>query len=110
ALHSDGKDVQVIFVTLDPKRDTAEVLRDYVAAFDPTFIGLRGSETAIAKVAKDFRIIFDKEDGKENTREYTVYHMTGTYVFDKAGRARLFAPTDSPDLLVKDLQALLSGG
>jgi protein SCO1/2 len=105
-LGANGKRVQVLFVTLDPARDSAEVLRRYTSSFDPTFIALRGSEKAIAKVARDFRIIYQVDKSKPGTA-YTIYHMAGTYVFDVSGRPRLFVSTEKPELLVHDLETLL---
>ena len=100
-------DVQVLFVTLDPARDTGPVLQRYVSAFDPTFIGLRGDAGATAKTANDFRIIFQKESGP-SADKYSVYHMSGSYVFDRTGKARLFVPTAKPKLLTADIKTLLS--
>jgi protein SCO1/2 len=83
--------VQVLFVTVDPKRDTEALLSQYVPAFHPTFLGLRGDAEAIAKVARDFRIIYREVPGK-TADTYTVDHTAGTLIFDPQGRLRLFVP------------------
>jgi protein SCO1/2 len=92
ALNLLGKDadkVQVLFVTIDPARDTQALLAKYVPAFNPGFLGLYGDETATVKVAKDFRIFYQKRQEK-NGQGYSVDHTAGTYVFDQSGKLRLF--------------------
>ncbi|MEX3938053.1 SCO family protein [Paraburkholderia sp. BR10937] len=86
-----AKRVQVLFVTVDPERDTAQILGHYTAAFNPTFIGLRpGSEDQLKQVAKDFRVYYAKVPG--NTPDsYTMDHTAASYVFDTTGKLRLFA-------------------
>lgn len=81
--------VQVLFVTIDPERDTAALLAQYVPAFDPRFLGMVGDKAATEKVAKDFRIFYQKVPGKE-PGSYTMDHTAGSYVFDPEGRIRLF--------------------
>ncbi|GAA4022756.1 SCO family protein [Actimicrobium antarcticum] len=81
--------VQVLFVTLDPERDTQALLSKYVPAFDPRFLGLYGDKAATEKVAKDFKIFFQKVPGK-SADSYTIDHTAGSYVFDAQGRVRLF--------------------
>lgn len=81
--------VQVLFVTIDPERDTAALLAQYVPAFDPRFLGMVGDKAATEKVAKDFRIFYQKVPGKE-PGSYTMDHTAGSYVFDPQGRIRLF--------------------
>jgi protein SCO1/2 len=86
----DAKRVQVLFVTVDPARDTPEVLGQYVAAFDPAFIGLRAANDAqLQKVAKDFRVYYAKSPGK-TPDSYTMDHTAASYVFDPDGKLRLF--------------------
>jgi protein SCO1/2 len=102
-----GKDVQVLFVTVDPDRDTPELLRNYVPAFNPTFLGLYGDAAATAAVAKEFKIIYQKQPGK-TPESYTVDHSAGTYVFDREGRVRLFMNYGQPpDVIAHDLGILL---
>jgi protein SCO1/2 len=81
--------VQVLFVTLDPERDTQELLSKYVPAFDARFLGLYGDPAATAAVAKEFKIFYQKVDGK-SAGNYTIDHTAGSYAFDPQGRVRLF--------------------
>jgi protein SCO1/2 len=105
-LGADGDRVQVLFVTVDPERDTQELLARYVPAFDPSFIGLRGDAAATAKVAKDFRVFYQKVPGSKPDN-YTVDHTAGSYVFDPQGRLRLFVRHGNAANLVSDLRTLL---
>ncbi len=88
-LGKDSDRLQVLFITLDPERDTPKVLSQYVPSFNPSFLGLGGDEAATAKVARDFRIIYRKIPGKA-AGSYTVDHSAGMLIFDPAGRIRLF--------------------
>jgi protein SCO1 len=81
--------VQVLFITVDPERDTQELLSKYVPAFDPRFLGLRGDLAATQKVAQDFKVFYQKVPGK-TPGSYTMDHTAGSYVFDPQGRIRLF--------------------
>lgn len=85
----DANKVKVLFVTIDPERDTQTLLAKYVPAFNSEFIGLYGDETTTAKTAKDFRIFYQKNK-PDNNGYYSVDHTAGTYVFDPAGNLRLF--------------------
>jgi len=106
-LGPDAAKVQVLFVTVDPERDTPELLRNYVPAFDPTFLGLYGDATQTAEVAKEFKIIYRKS-GDTSGPNYTVDHSAGTYVFDPQGRLRLYVRHGtSVDDIVADLRLLL---
>jgi protein SCO1/2 len=88
---ADAKRVQVLFVTLDPERDTPALLGQYVPAFNPTFVGLRpANEAQLQKIAKDFRVYYAKVPGK-TPDSYTMDHTAASYVFDPDGRLRLFA-------------------
>ena len=78
-LGTDAGRVQVVFVTVDPDRDTTELLSNYVTAFDPSFVGLRGDAEAIARTAKEFKILYQKQPGK-TPESYTVDHSAGTFV------------------------------
>lgn len=108
-LGSDAKRLQVLFVTVDPERDTTELLAKYVTAFDPSFLGLRGDPEATAKVAKDFKVFYQKVPG--NTPDsYTVDHTAGSYVFDPQGRLRLYVRHgQSPEKIAADIKKLLAG-
>jgi len=106
-LGPDGDKVQVIFVTLDPDRDTAEVLAQYVPGFDPSFLGLRGTRDETAAIAKDFKVFYQKVPGQTET-SYTMDHTAGSYVFDTEGRVRLFLRhAGAVDPIVADLRKLL---
>ena len=99
--------VQVLFVTVDPERDTQEVLSGYVTAFNPAFIGLTGTPEQIADVAREFRIIYKKVDGTR-PGTYSVDHSAGTYIFDTEGRVRLYARYgQDQQSLAEDIERLL---
>jgi protein SCO1/2 len=100
--------VQVLFITLDPERDTQQLLAQYVPAFDKRFIGLRGTLDQTAKTAKEFKVFYTKVPG-EDPKTYTIDHTAGTYVFDRDGKLRLFIKHDeAPDAIVHDIRQLLS--
>ena len=89
-LGADGERLQGIFITVDPDRDTPEVLKAYMANFDPSFLALRpSSPEQLAALAKDFKAYYKKVDGRTPT-SYTMDHSAGSYVFDPQGRIRLF--------------------
>jgi protein SCO1/2 len=99
--------VQVLFVTVDPERDTQELLSKYVPAFDPSFVGLYGNQAATDKVAKEFRVFYQKVPGK-TPGSYTMDHTAGSYVFDPEGHIRLFVRHgQGPDPIAHDLKLLL---
>jgi protein SCO1/2 len=100
--------VQVLFITLDPERDTQQLLANYVPAFDKRFIGLRGTPEQTAKTAKEFKVFYSKVPGT-SPGTYTIDHTAGSYVFDRDGRLRLFIRHgQGPDPIVHDLRQLLS--
>lgn len=106
-LGSDGDKLQAIFITVDPERDTPAVLAQYVPAFDPSFIGLYGSREETAKVAKDFKVFYQKVPGKTPT-SYTIDHTAGSYVFDTEGRVRLYVKHGQPlEATLADIKQLL---
>jgi protein SCO1 len=108
SLGADGERVQGIFVTVDPERDTPEILKAYLASFDPGFVALRGTPEQTAAVAKEFKVFYAKVPGK-NEGSYTMDHTAGSYVFDAAGRVRLFVRYGSgAEALASDLKALLA--
>ncbi len=100
--------VQVLFVTVDPQRDTAALLKQYVPAFDPRFLGLRpADDAALEKVAKDFKIYYKKVPGV-SSGSYTMDHTAGSYAFDPDGRLRLYIKhAQGPETLAHDLKELL---
>jgi len=106
-LGKDAPRVQMLFVTVDPERDTRELLSNYVPAFDPSFLGLYGDMETTARTAKEFRIFYQKQPGNTPS-SYTVDHTAGSYVFDPQGRVRLFARYgDGGANLAADLRTLL---
>ncbi|HQZ45128.1 MAG TPA: SCO family protein [Usitatibacteraceae bacterium] len=108
ALGAEGQRVQVLFVTVDPKRDTPELLKAYVPAFNPTFLGLHGDAAATAKVTRDFKIYAAERPGK-TPESYTVDHSAQTLVFDTTGRLRLMLAYGTPsDKIAADLKILLN--
>ncbi len=100
--------VQVLFVTVDPQRDTAAILKQYVPAFDPRFLGLSpADDAALEKVAKDFKIYYKKVPGV-SSGSYTMDHTAGSYAFDPDGRLRLYIKhAQGPETLAHDLKELL---
>jgi protein SCO1/2 len=106
-LGADASRVQLLFVTVDPQRDTAELLKQYVPAFNPTFIGLRGDERTTEKVTRDFRIYAKRDEGKG--AEYTVQHSAQSFVFDREGKLRLVIGYGlEPEKIAADLRVLLN--
>ena len=105
SLGPDAARVQVLFVTVDPERDTPQALREYVGAFDPRFIALRGDEAATQRVAKEFKIYYEKRKQGES---YTIDHSAQAYVLDPQGRLRLLVRHDRIGKdLAPDLRTLL---
>ena len=106
-LGPDAKRVQVVFITVDPSRDTAALLKNYVTNFRPDFLALRGDEAQTQAIIKDFKLVVEKVPGK-TADSYTIDHTAGTYLFDPQGRIRLFASQSlDPALLSADIEALL---
>jgi protein SCO1/2 len=107
ALGKDGERLQGLFVTVDPQRDTPEVLKGYMASFDPTFLALSTTPDKLNELAKDYKIYFKKVDGKTPT-SYTMDHSAGSYVYDTKGQLRLFTRYGSdPKGLTEDIRLLL---
>ena len=105
-----GERVQGIFVTLDPERDTPELLRAYMQGFDPSFVALRGDAQQTSDSAKAFKVFFAKVPGKTES-SYTLDHTAGAYLFDSQGRVRVFTRHGSGvDMLKHDLEQLLKQG
>jgi len=100
-------DVQVLFVTVDPERDTRELLSNYVPAFDPRFVGLFGDLAATARVAREFKVFYQKVPGS-TPGTYSMDHTAGSFVFDRQGRLRLFVKHgQGAEPLAADLRRLL---
>jgi protein SCO1/2 len=112
-LGDDAKDVRIIFVSVDPHRDTPDVLQAYVNAFNKNAIGLTGNEKQIAALARRYRVAYQIEKPKpgDDAKIYDVTHSRGVFIFDKTGRARLLAPdTEKVDVVTQDLRQLLLMG
>jgi protein SCO1/2 len=106
-LGPDAARVQVLFATIDPERDTAQLLAQYVPAFNPTFLGLRGDDDATARTAKEFRVFYQKQPGR-TPDTYTMDHSAGTFVFDPQGRLRVYVSYgQGPEVFVHDIRELL---
>jgi len=105
----DAARVQVLFVTVDPQRDTPERLKMYMNAFDPSFLGLSGSDAETATVAREFKVIYEKH-GDIASGRYSVDHTAGCFIFGPDGRARLFARHgETASRVAVDLKLLLAG-
>ena len=108
SLGPDADKLQVLFITLDPERDTPEVMAGYVPAFHSGFLGLYGDRAATEKVARDFKIFQQRVPGPDG-KSYTIDHTAASYVFDTRGHLRLFVrhgQNGAP--LLNDLKLLLS--
>lgn len=107
-LGPDSARLQVLFVTVDPKRDTPELLAKYVPSFNASFLGLYGDDDATAKIARDFKIIYRVQPGK-TPDSYTLDHSAGMLVFDPQGTLRLFIDYGrlTPEQIAADIKRLL---
>ena len=107
-LGPDAERVQVIFVTVDPQRDTPELLRQFVPAFNPGFLGMVGDEATLRLLAKEYKVVYQKTSVKA-ADDYLIDHSAGTYVYDPKGNIRLLVPYGShPDAIAQDLKTLLA--
>lgn len=107
-LGSQEKKVQVMFITVDPERDTVERLRDYMPHFNADFVGLTGTPVAIDKVAKSYHVFYNKENN-DNKDDYLMSHTSSLYLIDQTGNLLLIYPSDrlDPKLILKDIKRLL---
>ena len=106
-LGAEGDRLQSVFVTIDPERDTPELLKAYVGNFGPGFTALRGTPEQTAAAAKEFKVFYAKVAGRE-AGSYTMDHSAASFVFDKAGRVRLYVPYGGdPKNFAADLQQLV---
>jgi protein SCO1/2 len=104
----DGEKVQVLFVTVDPERDTAELLAKYVPSFNPAFLGMYTDPASLAVLARDFKVVYQK-NAVSGPAEYLIDHSAGTYVFDSKGVLRLHvAYGTGPAAIAQDLRTLLA--
>lgn len=107
-LGADADKLQVLFVTVDPERDTPQVLKQYVPSFHPSFLGLYGDLDATTRAAKEFKVFFQKQPAKSGG--YSVDHSAGTFILDREGRLRLFAQYgQGATPMLHDVRLLLSG-
>ena len=107
-LGADGDRLETVFVTIDPERDTPEVLKAYVANFGPNVVALRGDAEQTAAAAKEFKVFYAKVPGT-TAGSYTMDHSAASFVFDPAGRVRLFVPYGADTkLLTGDVKQLLA--
>lgn len=107
-LGAEGDRLQGLFVSVDPERDTPDVMKEYMAAFDPSFLALHASSQSLPDVAKHFRIYYKKVPGQTPT-SYTMDHSAGSYVYDTQGRVRLYHRYGSgAAALASDVQKLLA--
>ena len=106
-LGDKAKDVQVLFVTLDPERDTQEVLAKFVPSFNPSFVGLYGTPQAVDETAKNFKIFYSKQNvaGKSG---YLIDHSAGVYLYDKSGKIRVYVKFgQKPAEIANDIETIL---
>ena len=107
ALGKDGDRLQALFVSVDPERDTPNILKAYMVNFDPTFLALYTTPDKLAQLAKDYKVYYKKVPGKTPT-SYTVDHSAGSYVYDTKGQLRLFTRYGTgAAALAQDIQQLL---
>lgn len=107
-LSPDGDKLVGVFVTVDPKRDTATLLKSYVSAFNPNWVALRGSADEVAAAAKEFKVFYREVPGKTES-SYTVDHTAASFVFDPQGKVRLYVRHNTPPAdLAADIKILLS--
>ena len=110
ALGKDGERIQGLFVSIDPERDTPEILKAYMASFDPSFVALRGTQEQTKEAAKEFKVFYAKVPGKVEG-SYTMDHTAGSYIIDGNGKVRLFERYGGGvDGLTADIKALLATG
>ena len=108
-LGADGAKLQGVFITVDPERDTPELLKAYMANFGSDFVALRPTPEQLPKVTKDFKIYYKKVEGKTPT-SYTMDHSAGSFTFDPQGRIRLYnRHASGAEALAADVKVLLSG-
>ena len=108
-LGADADQLQVLFVTVDPERDTPQVLKQYVPSFHPSFLGLYGDLDSTARAAKEFKVYFQKQPVKGGG--YSVDHGAGTFILDREGRLRLFAQYgQGAAVMLHDIRLLLAAG
>jgi protein SCO1 len=109
AMGKDGDLLQLLFVTVDPERDSQEVLKAYMENFDPTFLALRPAPQELSQVAEAFRVFYQRVGGTTST-SYSMDHTASSYVYDLQGRLRLLAPYGlNEGALLEDIRQLIKG-
>ena len=109
SLGADGDKLQAVFISIDPERDTPEILKAYMGNFDPTFLALRPNPEQLAAIAKDFKIFYKKVEGRSPT-SYSMDHSAGNYIYDTQSRLRLYNRYGSgSEGLLSDIRLLLKG-
>lgn len=107
-LGDQAERVQVLFVTVDPQRDTPELLREFVPAFNPSFLGMYTDADSLRKLAQEYKVVYEKSSVR-GPQDYLIDHSAGTYVYDVQGRIRLLVPYGSDAAsIAQDLRTLLS--
>ena len=107
SLGADGDKLQGVFISVDPERDTPEILKAYMGNFDPTFLALRPNAEQLSIIAKDFKIYYKKVEGRTST-SYSMDHSAGNYIYDTQGRLRLYNRYGSgAEGLLSDIRLLL---
>jgi len=108
ALGPDGRKVQPVFVTLDPQRDTPDLLREYVRSFSPRFVALRGTEEEVRRVALSYKVFYEKV-AQPGTHDYSIDHTSFTYVLDSQGRyVGYFPPGTRGERIAEQLRTLVA--
>ena len=108
SLGADGDKLQGVFITIDPERDTAALLKAYLASFDPSFVALRGSDEQTKATAKEFKVFYAKVPGKAEG-SYTMDHTAASFIFDTQGRVRVFTRYGSgAQAMADDIKVLLA--
>jgi protein SCO1 len=106
-LGPDGDKLQAVFITVDPERDTPEVLKAYMGNFDPTFIALRPTMAELPEVAKSYKVFYKKVEGKTDS-SYSMDHSAGSYIYDTKGQVRLYNRYGSgAEALASDIKLLM---
>ena len=109
SLGADGDKLQTVFISVDPERDTPEILKAYMGNFDPKFLALRPNQEQLAIIAKDFKIYYKKVEGRSPT-SYSMDHSAGNYIYDTQGRLRLYSRYGTgAEGLLGDIRMLLKG-
>lgn len=110
-LGADGERLNVLFISVDPERDTPEVLARYVGGFDPSFIGLQGDEATLRRIGKEFGLFYQKHTAEGTSAAYLVDHSSATYLVDAQGRMRVvYSYGTDPVVIAEGVRGLLGEG